>query len=88
MSTSRDPGPGAAHDTPPGRHGRPTLRTWSSARNSLRRPATASRTCGRWRGRPTGRFLTSPPTSTRHKPGAEPEEKDQLQEHGVDRPRP
>jgi len=27
---------------------------WSSAPNSARRPATAARTCGRWRGRPPG----------------------------------
>src|SRR4051812_5010174 len=58
-----------------------------SAAHSMRRPATASRTYGRYRGRPAGRSLTPPPTSTRATTSGEQEQEDQLQEHGVDRPR-
>src|SRR4051812_1839501 len=86
LSTSRDTGPGAAPD--------PTISNQQEPPHPLllrpeqRAPiGDASRTCGRYRGRPAGRSLTPPPTSTRPRPAENTPKKINHKNKRVDRPR-
>ena len=79
--------PWSTHPTPLPRP-KGALDNFFSASNSVRRAASTSRTSGRSAVGPAGRSWTSTPIPARSQAGEEPQEKDHLLEHGVDRPRP